>query len=73
MIGQGIVLMISGMGIVYVFLSILIIVTRCTMGVVAKFDSILPQEAPKKAPAKPASASGDDADVALAIAVALNG
>ena len=38
---------------------------------VAKFDSILPQDAPKKAPKK--VVSNDDANVALAVAVALRG
>ena len=69
MIGQGLVLMLAGMGIVYVFLTILIIVTMTSMKGVARFDAILPQEAPKKKPAP--KAAGDDADVALAIAVAL--
>ena len=69
MIGQGLVLMLAGMGIVYVFLTILIIVTMTSMKGVARFDAILPQEAPKKKPAP--KAVGDDADVALAIAVAL--
>ena len=36
MIGQGIVLMIAGMGIVYCFLSLLIVVTKLSMGVVAR-------------------------------------
>lgn len=70
-LGQGLVLMLAGMGIVYVFLSILILVTKSTMEPLAKFDSILPQDAPKKAPAKKASAGSDDANIALAIAVAL--
>ena len=70
MIGQGLVLMLAGMGIVYVFLTILIIVTMTSMKGVARFDAILPQEAPKKKPAP--KAAGDDADVALAIAVAMN-
>ena len=71
MIGQGIVLMIAGMGIVYFFLSLLIVVTKLSMGAVARFDAILPQDAPKK---KPAAAAADaDANVALAIAVALKG
>lgn len=69
-LGQGLVLMIAGMGIVYVFLSILTVVTKVSMKGIAKFDGILPQDAPKKKPA--AKASGDDdANVALAIAVAL--
>lgn len=71
MIGQGIVLMIAGMGFVYLFLLILIFVTRFSMSGISRFDSILPQDAPKKKPA--AAKTGDDADVALAIAVALNG
>ena len=68
MIGQGLVLMLSGMGIVYLFLCVLIVVTKFSMKGIARFDSILPQDAPKKAP-KPAA--NDDADIALAIAVAL--
>ena len=62
--------MIAGMGIVYIFLSVLIAVTKVSMGFISKFDSIIPQEAPKKAP-KPAAAGNDDAIVALAIAVAM--
>ena len=68
-LGQGIVLMIAGMGIVYVFLTLLIYVTKSTMGFVAKFDSLLPQEAPKKKPA--AKAANDDENIALAIAGAM--
>ena len=67
---QGLVLMGFGMGFVYAFLALLILVTKCSMGLVAKFDSILPQDAPKKKPAA-AAAGSDDADIALAIAVAL--
>ena len=72
MIGQGVVLMVAGMGIVYLFLSVLIVVTKVSMRGIGKYDSILPQEAPKKKPAV-AKSSDDDANVALAIAVALNG
>ncbi len=64
--------MLAGMGIVYVFLSILIVVTKVSMKGIARFDSILPQEAPKKKPAA-AKAADDDANIALAIAVAMNG
>ena len=71
MIGQGIVLMLAGMGIVYVFLSILIVVTIVSMKGISKFDHILPQEAPKKAPKKAAASGSDDENIALAIAVAL--
>ena len=72
MIGQGVVLMVAGMGIVYLFLSVLIVVTKVSMKGIGKYDSILPQEAPKKKTAV-AKSSDDDANVALAIAVALNG
>lgn len=70
MIGQGIVLMLAGMGIVFAFLVVLILVTMTTMTGIGRFDSILPQEAPKKKAAPKASGS-DDENVALAIAVAL--
>ena len=69
-IGQGIVLMLAGMGIVFAFLLVLIGVTRLTLPFISKFDSILPQDAPKKAPAR-AAAQDDEANVALAIALAL--
>ena len=70
-LGQGLVLMVAGMGIVYLFLTVLIFVTKYSSAFVARFNGILPQDTPKKAP-KPAAAN-DDVDVALAIAVALNG
>ena len=72
MIGQGLVLMLAGMGIVYLFLGTLIVVTKVSMKAIGNFDHILPQDAPKKAPAA-RSAGGDDENVALAIAVALKG
>lgn len=72
-IGQGLVLMVAGMGIVYLFLTVLIIVAKYSSAFVARFDSIIPQEAPKKAAKPAAAAGGDDANIALAIAVALNG
>ena len=69
-LGQGVVLMIAGMGIVYIFLSVLILVTKVSMKGIANFDSILPQDAPKKKPAAKV-AGDDDANIALAIAVAM--
>ena len=71
LMGQGLVLMIAGMGIVYLFLTVLIIVAKYASAFVARFDGILPQDAPKKAH-KPAVAA-DDANIALALAVALRG
>ena len=70
LLGQGLVLMAAGMGIVYLFLITLIVTTKLSSSFVAKFDHILPQDAPKKT-AKPAAASDDDANIALAIAVAM--
>ena len=67
---QGLVLMGFGMGFVFLFLAFLIVVTKVSMGVVARFDSILPQDAPKKKPAA-AAVGNEDANVALAIAVAM--
>jgi len=72
-LGQGLVLMLSGMGIVYIFLSILIVVTKFSMEGIGHFDSILPQDAPKKKPAAAKAAGSDDENIALAIAVALKG
>ena len=63
--------MVAGMGIVYLFLITLIVVTSVACKGIARFDYIFPKEAPKKAPAK-ASAGNEDENVALAIAVALN-
>ena len=70
LLGQGLVLMAAGMGIVYLFLVTLIVTTKLSSSFVAKFDHILPQDAPKKN-AKPAAAANDDANIALAIAVAM--
>ena len=68
---QGLVLMLAGMGIVFAFLVVLIVMTVTSMKGIARFDHILPQDAPKKMPS--ASAANDDANIALAIAVALKG
>ena len=73
MIGQGLVLMLAGMGIVYAFLTVLILVTKLSMSGIARFDSILPQEAPKKKPAAAKAVGDEDANIALAIAVAMKG
>ena len=69
-IGQGLVLMIAGMGIVYLFLIVLIIVAKYASAFVARFDGIIPQEAPKK-PAAKAVAGNDDENIALALVVAM--
>ena len=64
--GQGIVLMIAGMGIVYVFLYIMIIVCRKASSFVSKFDYLVPDE-PKKVRKVPAPAASS-APVAKAVA-----
>ena len=68
--GQGLVLLLAGMGIVFTFLIVLSLVTEITMKFVGRFESIFPQDAPKKKPA-PRAAGNDDEALAVAIAVAL--
>lgn len=68
LIKQGVVLLVAGMGIVYFFLALLVIVTTGASKIIPKFAYLLPEEAPKKKPA-PAVAS-DDSAIALAIAIA---
>lgn len=46
--GQGLVLMIAGMGIVYVFLYVLILISEWASRLVSKFDYLVPDEAPRK-------------------------
>lgn len=68
---EGVVLLVAGMGIVYAFLLLMVCVMSLSAKIIPRFNHILPDEAPKKkaAPAAPGGA-GDDAAVALAIAVA---
>lgn len=68
LIKSGLVLLVAGMGIVFVFLGLLVVVTNVTMRFFARFSALIPDASPKPK-ARPAAAS-DDADVALAIAVA---
>lgn len=65
--GQGIVLMIAGMVIVYVFLYIMIIVCEKASRFISKFDYLVPDE-PKKARKAPAPAVSASAPVAKAAA-----
>ena len=67
---QGVVLLVSGMGIVFIFLVILVLVTTGASKIVPKFNHILPDEAPKKKPA-PAAAKATDDDLAVALAIAV--
>ena len=70
-VAQGFILMLTGMGAVYLFLSILILVMKGAARVVPGLAFMLPDPEPAKpkAAAKPAGGSG--AAVALAIAAAL--
>ena len=70
LIKQGVVLLVSGMGIVFFFLAVLVAVTSLSAKIIPRFNHILPDEAPKKKPAPKAAASSDDEAIALAIAVA---
>ena len=56
MLGQGIVLMVAGRGIVYAFLYIMIIVCEKASKFVSKYDYLVPDE-PKKARKAPAAAT----------------
>ena len=48
LMGQGLVLMIAGMGIVYAFLYVLIFVSDWSSRFVLQFEAILPDDKPKK-------------------------
>ena len=48
--GQGLVLMVAGMGIVYVFLYVLILISEWASRFVARFDYLVPDEAPRRKP-----------------------
>jgi oxaloacetate decarboxylase gamma subunit len=73
-LSQGLVLLVSGMGIVFLFLSLLVCVMNLSSRIIPTFNHILPDEEPKKksrpAPAA-AAAVHDDALVAVAIAAAV--
>lgn len=69
LIKQGLVLLVAGMGIVFFFLALLVIVTWGASKVIPRFAYLLPDEAPKKKPA-PAAKATDDTEIALAIAIA---
>ena len=48
MMGQGIVLMVAGMGIVFAFLYVLIAVSKWTSALVSRFEYLVPDDKPKK-------------------------
>ncbi len=67
---QGLVLLVAGMGIVYLFLMLLVWVMNRAASVVVHFNYILPDEAPKKKsrPATQHVIHSDDALIAVAVA-----
>ena len=65
MMGQGLVLMIFGMGFVYLFLWLMIVVIKHSSRFVCKFEHLLPDDAPKPK-RQPAVAVAQQATVAAA-------
>ena len=69
-VAQGFILMLTGMGAVYLFLCILILVMKGAAKVVPKLAFMLPDPEPAK-PKAAAPKADDGASIALAIAAAL--
>lgn len=71
-ISNGLILLVLGMAIVFVFLTILVFTTKGVSKVVRKFEKKAPA-AKSAAPAavQPAAAASNDAEVAVAIAAAM--
>jgi len=69
---QGLVLLVAGMGIVYLFLMLLVWVMNRAASFVVRFNYILPDEAPKKKPRPETQhiTHSDDALIAVAVAAA---
>ncbi len=68
-LNQGLILMATGMGAVFIFLVILVFVIKAFEGIAPKICHILPDPQPK---ARAAKATGHgNSNIALAIAVAL--
>lgn len=69
---QGLVLLVAGMGIVYLFLMLLVFVMNHSSKLVTRFNHILPDDEPKKKPRAAAAQRADDhTAVAVAIAAAV--
>ncbi|MDR2849957.1 MAG: OadG family protein [Verrucomicrobiota bacterium] len=66
---QGLVLLVAGMGIVYLFLSLLVWVMDRSSKVISRFSYILPDEEPKKKPRAAVKPAGDATEV-IAVAIA---
>lgn len=70
---QGLVLLVAGMGIVYVFLALLVWVMNHSSQIVQRFNYILPDDEPRKKKARPvlASARAGNIDEQIAVAIAI--
>lgn len=58
---QGLVLLVAGMGIVYLFLSLMVWVMNRFATIIPRFNHILPDDEPKKKPRAPRPANGPQA------------
>ena len=72
LVKSGVILLIAGMGMTFVFLIIQIICTNISSKVSAKFAHLIQEPEPKKPAKKPAAAKGNDAAIIAAIAAALH-
>lgn len=69
-LGNGVILMVLGMAIVFVFLTILVFTTKAVSKIVKKIESKQPKKAPEAAVVS-APVSACDAEVAAAIVAAV--
>ncbi len=69
---QGLVLMVTGMTIVFLFLYLLVLAMRLIARFVPRFNHLLPDDAPRASSRPPSgtAAAGRDESVALAVAIA---
>jgi sodium pump decarboxylase gamma subunit len=65
------VLLVAGMGIVFLFLLLLVFVMSHSSKLVVRFNHILPDDEPKKKSRPAATVKSDDTAVAIAVAVAV--
>ena len=75
MIKSGLILLVAGMGTTFLFLIIQAVITNALAWLTKPFANILPEPAPKKAPAAPAkkpAESSDEGAIVAAIAAVLH-
>ena len=68
-IQDGVVIMLIGMGVVFIFLTIMVFVMNWTSKLILKLNEIFPEEIEEEKPSKKQKRT-DDSEVALAIAIA---